>query len=121
MSKLGQIDWENLSDDDRAYLESVNMTHMIPPDNSGVVLAHNASAEEQLAAQDAVTEQLNRNPEGYTADDYESWRVNELKDEIGERNESRSEEDQIKPEGDKKADLVEALLADDAKAAPSSE
>jgi hypothetical protein len=112
MSKLGQIDFsEPVSDEDRAYLESVNMTHLIPADNVGVVLTHDASAEEQLAAADEVAAR-GTEPE-YTEEDYNSWTVADLTAEISERNADRSEDAVIKPEGSRKADLVAALLVDD--------
>ena len=41
--------------------------------------------------------------------------VAELKDEIARRNEGRAEDEQIRPEGSKKADLQAALAADDAR------
>lgn len=51
-----------------------------------------------------------------TADEqvgYESQTVDELKAEIDRRNARRETEDQIVPDGTKKADLVAALEADD--------
>lgn len=50
--------------------------------------------------------------EAPAGDDYESLKVADLKAEIERRNEGRDEEDQIPATGNK-ADLVEALAADD--------
>lgn len=49
--------------------------------------------------------------------DYSKLKVADLQAEIDARNEGRAEEGQIVPDGDKKADLVAALEADDAQGA----
>lgn len=47
------------------------------------------------------------------AAEYDEWSVNELREEIANRNEGRDEDDRIVPGGRNKDDLVAALLADD--------
>ena len=47
------------------------------------------------------------------SEDYEDMTVQQLKDEIAARNEDRDEDDQIVPEGSKRADLIAALEASD--------
>lgn len=121
-----KIDYSKpLSDDDKAWLIARGWGNRIPGNeahpssNVGPVIDPNASAEDQLKNQPntgtatgtlgAVEE---RPEDGYTEDDYASWKVADLKAEIDERNEERDDDHQISSEG-KKADLVAALVADD--------
>ena len=63
-----------------------------------------------------------RMPAGESADEgYGGWKVADLKAEIAARNEGRTEENQIVPEGTTKVTLVAALEADDAATSASSQ
>lgn len=74
-------------------------------DDQQVVETSNAIEGARLRASGFVQEQE-------APDDYESMKVSDLKAEIDRRNEGRAEEDQIPVTGNK-ADLVDALTADD--------
>lgn len=130
MSK--ELDYNDLSDQDKEWLRARGQGNRIPGEtksdpNGSVELSSTATAEEVLAATPntgTATRPANvvvnpANPEGYTEDDYTSWKVPDLEQEVKDRNEDREEANQINVVGtgkdDKvlKADLVAALVADD--------
>lgn len=126
MSKV--LDYDNLSDEDKQWLRARGWGNRIPGEGKndptpGVVLDATLSDAERLALvpntgtatypHDHGVAVNPVNPEGYTAEDYESWTVPDLKAEVSQRNEDRNEDDQIKPDSNKKADLVAAIIADD--------
>lgn len=132
MSK--ELDYNNLSDADKEWLRARGWGNRIPGETKsdptgGTVLDPNMSSAE-LVALVPNTGTATRpddhgvavnpvNPEGYTEEDYSTWKVDDLKAEIAERNADREEADQVSTEG-KKADLVAALVADDEAHAPSN-
>lgn len=125
MSK--ELDYDNLSEEDKDWLRNRSWGHLIPDESPAVsvpgpVFKHDTSREEQLQAVPntgtvdtlGAGERLSRSPSGelYSQDDYESWKVADLKEEIESRNAERGDDEQISLDG-KKADLVAALVADD--------
>lgn len=125
MSK--KLDYDNLSDEDKDWLRARGWGNRIPgeaPDASapGVELSSTASAEEVLAKTPntgTATRPATEVVVEYTKEDYESWSVADLEDEVKDRNKTREDDAQIVPEGSGKdgnvvkADLVAALVADD--------
>jgi hypothetical protein len=118
-----QIDLSKpLSEEDAQWLRDRSWGHMIPSDQAetGVVLDQSASDEDRLAqvpntgtATGVPTEDHKKREPEYTQADYESWKVDDLKAEIADRNSAREDEaTHISDEG-KKADLIAALVADD--------
>lgn len=123
MSK--ELDYDNLSEDDKAWLRSRGWGYRIPGEvqankDEGVVLDPNATLQEQLEAvpnYGTATVAPGTMPmEGDGDDDgdegYDGWTVKELKTEISNRNESRDADSQLSSEG-KKDDLIATLEADD--------
>jgi hypothetical protein len=123
MSK--QLDYNNLSEEDKDWLRARGWGNRIPGEGRtdptpGVVLDASASGEDILAQVENTgtatrPATFNVGPaDEYTEEDYRSWKVDDLKAEVAERNAARdNEDDHVKPESDKKAHLVSALVADD--------
>lgn len=116
-----------LTEFEKFYLRQRNKGHLIPPDSPDpdlvVVDLQAEDDSEDLdpgtpeevdpeELDDTDSEDDSEDHPRYSREDYESWTRADLMAEIRDRNLERSEEDEIPSDG-KKADLVEALVADD--------
>jgi len=73
-----------------------------------------ATHEGLLAGQLPVREGTQGEPPTPDEDEpYDNWKAAELREEVRVRNESRAEEDKIRPASDRKEDVIAALEADD--------
>lgn len=99
MSK--ELDFDNLSEADVAY---INMRPWIAERRVRAGFPDPRDTDFSEASSPASEEE----EEGY-----ESWKADELREEIDVRNKDRDEDDMIVPDGKKKADLIAALEADD--------